>query len=222
MTMRGTASGIAALIACVPCLANAVPVDQLELDLVLKRIPNLARGAQLYETCAACHGNRGEGVSDGTVPAIAGQFFTVVAKQLVDFRSRVRRDSRMEHFTDSDHLAYSQYVADVAAYVSNLQAVSPNEGIQAAVPDQGGVLYARACERCHGVAGQGNGESLSPRVAGQHLEYLLRQFDVDATIRRPALQRAHGSLAGSLTSDEAGEIAGYLASIPIAEKQEED
>ena len=37
-----------------------------------------------------------------------------IAKQLVDFRKAIRRDPRMEHFSDADHLAYSQYVADVA------------------------------------------------------------------------------------------------------------
>lgn len=210
--------GIAVLIACLPCLANAVPVDQLELDLVLKQNPNLIRGAQLYETCAACHGKQGEGVSDGTVPAIAGQFFTVVAKQLVDFRSRVRRDPRMEHFTDNEHIALSQNIADVAAYVSKLPVFSTNQRFSEEVLGRGGVLYSRACERCHGVAGEGNEDALTPRVAGQQFQYLLRQFDAAETIRRPALQRAHASLAGGLTRDEVDEILGYLASVPLTEK----
>jgi len=84
-------SGIAALIACLPCLANAVPVDLLEFDLVLKRDPSLAKGAQLYETCAACHGNAGRASVMGAADGLQGSS-SLVEKH--DRFSRVQNSAR--------------------------------------------------------------------------------------------------------------------------------
>lgn len=36
--------------------------------------------------------------------------------------------------------------------------------------------HKQDCVTCHGRAGEGDAESLYPRVAGQHYEYLLRQI----------------------------------------------
>ena len=204
---------MAALLVCSPYLSHAVPIDQREFDWVLRRTPDLAAGAQLYETCAACHGTRGEGVADGSVPAIAGQYFMVIAKQLVDFRKGIRRDPRMEHFTNSNHLAYSQQVADVAAYLSTLPRFTSNRVFPAEVVGQGAALYGQSCERCHGVAGEGKEDALTPRVASQHFEYLLRQFDDAETVTRPALQRAHGPFVAKLSRKDVVAIASYLSSL---------
>jgi len=57
--------------------------------------PDLQRGAELYETCAACHGPDGRGTDDGEIPAIAGQHGSVLLKQLTDFRHEQRWNERM-------------------------------------------------------------------------------------------------------------------------------
>jgi cytochrome c553 len=54
------------------------------------------------------------------VPAIAGQHFRVIVKQLVDYRHDKRWDIRMEHFTDRHLLAGPQDLADIAGFVSRL------------------------------------------------------------------------------------------------------
>jgi cytochrome c553 len=189
--------------------ALAVPVTKREFDQVLKRTPDATNGERLYETCAACHGANGEGVSDGSVPSLAGQSFAVIAKQIVDFRVGQRTDPRMVHFTNTRHLAYSQHVADVAAYI----AAFPQPSAKTAPPaGRGAMLYVRACERCHGPTGAGGEDTLVPRVSGQHYEYLLRQLDDALSGRRPTLVESHAALVRSLSRDDLGSIAAHLAS----------
>ena len=202
-----------AALACVSEMALGVPVAQRELDWVLKRTPDLEKGAKLYETCAACHGKGGEGVADGSVPAIAGQYFTVVAKQLVDFRSRARRDPRMEHFAGTRQLAYSQYIADVSAYISSLPRPTSDRISSADVMDRGGVVYARACERCHGAAGEGKEDGLAPRLASQHVEYLIQQLDSAVSGWRPTMQDTHAARLADLSRKDIVAVASYLSGL---------
>src|SRR6478735_8128697 len=82
--------------------------------------PDLKHGAELYDTCAACHGQDGRGTQDGEIPAIAGQHGSVLQKQITDFRHEQRWNERMQNFTDRHHLATAQDVTDVAAYVASL------------------------------------------------------------------------------------------------------
>lgn len=199
------------LFAMAASAAFAVPVSQREFDLVLRRTPDVANGAKLYETCAACHGKKGEGVSDGTVPVIAGQPFTIVAKQLVDFRAGVRGDVRMVHFTTSRHLAYSQHIADVAAYIASLAPLAAKPAGARRVPERGASLYARSCERCHGPSAEGKEDSLAPRLATQHAEYLIRQLDDAVEGRRPAMADTHAALVRAVPRDDLLAVTEYLA-----------
>jgi cytochrome c553 len=205
---------VRAAVACVLLAASgaalAVPVAQREFDQVLKRVPDVTHGAALYDTCAACHGRDGEGVSDGTVPVLAGQSFNVIAKQIVDFRAGLRGDPRMAHFTAGRHLAFSQHIADVAAYIATL----PAPKRKAQVPSNGSAaIYARECERCHGAGAEGSGDWLSPRIASQHAEYTLRQLDDAAAGRRLAMTETHARFVQSLTKDQLAALATYLASL---------
>lgn len=182
---------------------RAVPVAERELDWVLKRTPDPAKGAKLYETCLACHGVAGEGVADGTVPAIGGQHFTVLAKQLVDFRSGWRPDPRMKHFSDVRFLAYSQDIADVATYISRLSGRNPKPEPAGTDSARGAMLYARNCARCHGDQAEGNPDELTPRLASQHAEYLSRQLEDAAAQWRKPLAEAHGRLSKMSAADTA-------------------
>ncbi|HVY79829.1 MAG TPA: c-type cytochrome [Steroidobacteraceae bacterium] len=185
--------------------------ESQDLARVLGRTPDAARGAKLYETCAACHGAQGQGVSDGSVPAIAGQPFSVLAKQLVAFRTGERADERMQHFSDTTHLAYSQEVADVAAYVSGLTPRSAPAREADAGGGRGAILYIRKCERCHGAMAEGNGMSYAPRLAGQHASYLVTQLS--RADERPALKEAHKGVAESLSREDIAALAAMLSSL---------
>jgi len=194
-------------------ISAAVPVAQWEFDLVLTRTPDARNGAELYGPCAACHGKNGEGVSDGTVPVLAGQSYTVIAKQLVDFRADRRVDPRMQHFSDRRHLAYSQSVADVAAYIAGLPKPMPKRSVPEKAIIAGSMAYVRSCERCHGAMAEGKEDTLAPRLASQHYDYLLRQLDDAAAGRRATMAETHAPLLRVMSRTEIETVASYLATL---------
>jgi cytochrome c553 len=51
---------------------------------------DVARGQQLYQTCAACHGTAGEGNEAMNAPALAGQNDWYLMNQLVNFKEGYR------------------------------------------------------------------------------------------------------------------------------------
>jgi cytochrome c553 len=177
--------------------------------------PDLEHGAELYGSCAACHGPDGRGTEDGEVPAIAGQHGSVLLKQLTDFRHDQRWEERMRHFTDHHHLAGAQELTDVAAYVAYLPRFPPTaKGIgDGTALGKGASAYFQKCERCHGPLGQGSLLLNRPRLAGQHYGYLLRQLQETAANKRPGMDRAHVDMLRGVSPDELRGVADYLSRV---------
>ncbi len=73
------------------------------------------RGAELYQSCAACHQTTGWGVLDGSVPQVAGRIYEVLLTQISDFTDRERIHPRMMPFVSNHYLAGPQILAHVAA-----------------------------------------------------------------------------------------------------------
>jgi cytochrome c553 len=177
--------------------------------------PDLAHGAELYQTCAACHGEDGRGTEDGEIPAIAGQHGSVLLKQLTDFRHEQRWNERMQNFTDRHHLQGAQDLTDVAAYIASLRRFPPSaKGIGDGKDlGEGASVYFRSCERCHGPLGQGDLLRTRPRLAGQHYAYLLRQLEETAANQRPGMGRAHVDMLKDLAPEQLRGVADYLSRV---------
>lgn len=197
--------------AIAPALAAVAAGAAGELQAALAATPDAARGATLYGTCAACHGPQGGGVSDGTIPAIAGQPQRVIVKQLADFRRSQRLDIRMEHFADRRHLEGAQDIADVAAHVAALpRAVQAGIGNGASLAEGTRAWFA-GCADCHGATGKADPGELVPRLAGQHAAYLERQLLDTAASRRPNMTAEHRRPLQRLSAAEIAGIADYLS-----------
>ncbi|HKZ74890.1 MAG TPA: c-type cytochrome, partial [Steroidobacteraceae bacterium] len=151
---------LALALAALPAVGGGEGESRAELRSALGRTPDFRHGEQLYETCAACHGSNGGGVSDGSVPAIAGQHYRVIVKQLVDFRHDRRWDIRMEHFTDRHRLPGPQDLADLAAYVSVMQRTNHPGTSDPELLRRGAQVYFAGCATCHGPTGEGDDEQL--------------------------------------------------------------
>jgi cytochrome c553 len=165
-------------------------------------------GAQLYETCAVCHGARGAGREDGTFPRLAGQHASVVVEQLLDIREGRRRNPVMQPHVEAGGL---QELADVAAYIATLPATGSGgvgDGTQLAVGQQ---LYARDCARCHGQGGEGDAGQVVPRIAGQHYAYLLRQLRNIAGGRRREAHPEMAAVTRGYSDAELQAVADYVA-----------
>ena len=83
------------------------------------------KGKTIYTTCAACHGQNGEGLRATNSPRLAGQQDWYLIRQLQNFKAGIRGDlkdkfaleMRMRAKVD---LQNDQVIKDVAAYLSTL------------------------------------------------------------------------------------------------------
>ena len=214
---------------CAAALAQE-PIPRVERDGEFREgawlQPDLQRGQELFRTCAACHGEDGRGTPDGEIPAIAGQHGSVLLKQLTDFRHDQRQDTRMQHFSDRQHLPTAQELTDVAGYVASLPRFPPgSQGIgDGESLSMGASVYFRGCERCHGPLGQGDLLRNRPRLAGQHYAYLLRQLQETAARQRPGMDQAHVEMLRMLSIQEMRGVADYLSRLSpdLNSKRRED
>jgi cytochrome c553 len=196
--------------------ANAASAAQQEFQAALKRVPDPARGRELYPTCAGCHGLDGAGAADGSVPAIAGQYYAVILKQLVDFRETERWNQRMEKVLYQRHLIDVADFADIAGYVSGLPRQANRNFGDGTALNAGTGAYFRDCTSCHGAVGQGSAEQVIPRLGGQHYAYLVRQIRLAGDLRRPNMTATHAQTVRRLSAEEINGVADYLSRLDPA------
>ena len=192
-------------------LASPRGEASVEYQAALAAAPDARRGDQIFATCAACHGVDGSGLPDGSVPVIGSQHYPVLLRQLVDYRHAERWDIRMEHVSRLKVMQTPQDLADVAALIASLQPMGPTVHGSGEFLTNGARVYFERCEACHGATGQGNADRGVSRLAGQHPEYLIRQFIDVVEIRRPRLSKTHAPLLRELQRTELEGIADYLS-----------
>ncbi len=148
-----------------------------EVEQALHLTPNVDNGRKVYAICTVCHRPEGWGSNDGHYPQIAGQLPSVIIKQLADIRARNRDNPTMRPFTSPQLLGGPQEIADVAAYISQLP-MDPFNSMGSGVDlKYGAQLYKENCANCHGDQGEGDEGKHIPRIQGQHINYLRRQFE---------------------------------------------
>jgi cytochrome c553 len=205
MSMRA-ACLLFALLATPALTPAATPASQDFSDAIALK-PDLVRGERLFVTCAGCHRADGRGNRDGSVPAIAGQHQRMLVRLLTDYRHARRWDPRMQHYADAHVLPDMQAVADVAGHIAGLER-GTNAGTGSGNRLQlGRALFDERCASCHGQRGEGDAQTLVPRIAGQHYAYLLRLFKEAAEGARPSYPPDHISLFQELGADRLDAIA---------------
>jgi cytochrome c553 len=208
-------AAVACLLLAAPGLAAAAATTGSEQAAAAARLkPDYLRGAQLFEGCTACHGSDAGGEPNGSVPRLAGQYARVLIKQIIDFRSGRRWDLRMEQVTSRHQLGDAQAVADVAGYIAMLSPVlapTPGNGGQL---ERGAGLYKSRCLECHGPMGEGSVGSQTPRIAGQHAAYLMRQMQETAGGGRPNMSAGHQALLDTLEVRDFEGLADYISRLP--------
>jgi cytochrome c553 len=202
---------LVALLASAHALASPATNALAEYRAAAAAVPDARRGDQIFATCAACHGVDGSGLPDGSVPVIGSQHYPVLLRQLVDYRHAERWDIRMEHVSRLKVMQTPQDLADVAALIASLQPMGPTVQGSGEFLASGARVYFERCQACHGATGQGNADRGIARLAGQHPEYLLRQFIDVVEGRRPRLSKTHTPLMRELQRTELEGIADYLS-----------
>ena len=192
---------------------------------------NLERGKDINATCAGCHGEFGEGGKKGEYPRIGGLGKTYLVNQLRAFRSRIRVNLPMFPYSQERELP-DQDIEDVSAYLASvklstewpvfkpeddaltrLTAVEKVMIIPRAPGDlaNGEKIYVRDCETCHGKEGLGRGRT--PRLVGQHSNYLMKQLNAFATGERVEIEDDMRSVLKLLKPQDLQDILAYLTLI---------
>jgi cytochrome c553 len=202
---------LAALPAVVLAAAPASPRD--DLKRATQATPSAERGSELFTQCVSCHGGRGGGQENGNTPRIAGQHYSVLLKQLVDFRHGRRWDFRMEEYANQHHLEGPQDIADVAFYVNQLDAGQARGTGDGSHATDGARIFGTRCASCHGASGRGDARKVVPQLAGQHYSYLVRQMYDAVDGRRPTLQKVHPPKIEPLDFAQVRAVADYLSRV---------
>jgi cytochrome c553 len=201
------------LLSAMPALTLAASSARSDLQQATRASPDVDHGSELFTACVSCHGGRGGGQENGNTPRIAGQHYAVLLKQLVDFRHGKRWDFRMEEQADQHHLETPQDIADLAAYVNQLDS-GGDRGIGGGEhATEGASIYGTRCASCHGASGQGDAQQVVPRLAGQHYGYLVRQMYDAVDGRRPTLQAVHPRKIEPLDFEQVRAVADYLSRV---------
>jgi len=205
---------IVSLAALVPLLALGAASRDSDFKTAMGKKPNFDNGEALFEQCVSCHGKDGGGNVTGSIPRIAGQHYSVLVRQIIDFRYGKRWDVRMEGvMAEHSVLAGNQDIADVASYVSKLDRDGARGIGDGLYVERGAALYANACASCHGANADGDGARGIPRLAGQHAAYLARQIYDAVDARRLPLTETHRKRLVHLDFEQVLGLTDYLSRI---------
>lgn len=167
-------------------------------------------------TCATCHGPHGHSFSP-KFPVLAGQHAGYLVAQLQAFKAQTRGDP--------DALGYmwgmaaplsDQLMASLADYYSRQSPIAGPAGA-AALITRGEEIYQKGdagagippCGVCHGATAAGTADY--PRLAGQHVQYLIKQLrSFQNNMRNVAVM--HG-VARGLQLNDMEAVATYLQSL---------
>lgn len=172
---------------------------------------SIGRGATLAHQCAICHGPAG--VSRADSPNLAGEYPSVVYKELMDFKTGARANAVMTpfaiHLSDQDMIDLAAYYA----YLPRLPAYHPSGATPPRIVVSGAPMRGIApCGSCHGALDNKLG---SPWLDGQPEAYIKAQLQAFASgARRNDINAQMRNIARQMTPEEIDEAARYYAAQP--------
>ena len=177
------------------------------------------RGAQLVDSCAACHGADGNSISSDW-PKLSGQNQKYLYEQLKYFRDGARMNALMMSVTPYLQTLNDEDLKHIAAYYSKYNSTSGQAKNDQELLDLGTQLYRfgnikkqiPACTSCHAVYGQGNSLAGYPSVAGQQIGYLTSSLKAYRSKERNAGESSivMQSIAANLSDYEIDALANYM------------
>lgn len=200
--MTQFSAGISALVLIFSCNLSTYAAQD--------RLPASADVAE-YETvidqiaqCVVCHGENGATLQP-TFPILSGQHYYYLYVQLKDFKSGSRENEIMGPI--ASRLEKSQMKL-LAKYFSEQK--WPDIGFSTDSPTEAkgeSATGAGQCVQCH--LGGYEGNSRTPRLAGQHPEYLYKTMS-DFKHKKRLNSAAKSSLFVSYSEDDIKAISDYL------------
>ena len=167
-----------------------------------------ARGEQMAQACAPCHGPNGNS-SDPRYPVLAGQTMRYAYLQLRDYKEGRRQDPDMTPV--SANLIKEDMLA-LAIYFSEQKPISIRFEPDAERAARGKYRAdVTLCASCH--QGQYQGQNEVARLAGQHPQYLKKQMLDFKSRARANDAGTMTSLSATLSDENIEDIVQYLAGL---------
>ncbi len=201
-------------------VVNAADDKSKEMELPETFISGDASvGAQLVDSCAACHGVDGNSISTDW-PKLSGQNQRYLYEQLKYFRDGSRMNALMMSVTPYLQTLTDEDLKDIAAFYSKYNSTVGQAKNDKEMLELGTQLYRfgnikkqiPACTSCHAVYGQGNSLAGYPAVAGQQIGYLTSTLKAYRSKERNAGESSlvMQSIASNLTDNEIDALANYM------------
>jgi len=182
--------------------------------------PNVSGETLALQVCSNCHGPTGNSTSPN-FPNLAAQQEAYIVSELLEFKSHSRTDpAGFEYMWGLSHNLTDKQIQELAAYFAGTTLErQPIEGKPEQM-DAGKAMFTEGdaarsippCASCHGPDGMG--AAAIPRIAGQHIDYLIKQL----TVFQRTDQRSDASLmkivAHELTKEEIENVAAYAQAMP--------
>ena len=176
-------------------------------------------GAQLVDSCAACHGVDGNSISTDW-PKLSGQNQRYLYEQLKYFRDGARMNALMMSVTPYLQTLSDDDLKNIAAFYSQYNSTTGQAKNDEELLALGTQLYRfgnikkqiPACTSCHAVYGQGNSLAGYPSVAGQQVGYLTSTLKAYRSKERNSGESSlvMQSIAANLTDYEIDALANYM------------
>ena len=172
------------------------------------------------DVCATCHGATGT-TTVANVPNLAAQQQEYLVKQLREFKTHTRSDPRgAANMWPVAHTLTDKQIDGLAKFfAAQKPQLQPVEGKPGQIADgksisNGGAMAKGVppCSGCHGP--DGAGKTIYPRLAGQHMDYLVKQLTVlQSTDQRPG-DPVMKSVTHNLSPESITSVAAYFQALP--------
>ena len=169
--------------------------------------PDAAAGKVKAQSCFACHGENGIGISP-EIPNLAAQPPLSITYQLIQFRGQQRNGGAMAALAAG---LSDQDMRDIAAYYAALPPPPAKPGNAEKIAKGQQISSTQYCNSCHGA--QLQGQKHIARLAGQSPEYVMTQLKNIRSGTRIDMDCTMGSAARGLSDDDIEALAAYAASL---------
>jgi cytochrome c553 len=168
------------------------------------------------QVCTACHGPGGVSTSP-QFPRLAAQPAPYLVAQIKAFRANTRGEPEAHDYMLGMVTLIDDATAEALGRYFARQAPAPGTPGDAKRVAQGRQVFEHgiaergiaACATCHGAHAEGN--TIFPRLAGQHAAYLVKQLKaIQSRLRQSPVM--HGIIK-DLTPAEMDALAAYLQSL---------
>jgi len=189
---------------------SAAAIDPLTPERVVERA---------IHVCNACHGEGGDSKTPVN-PKLAGQPAIYLADQMRAFRAQKRADSTAQAYMWGISALLDENTIEGLAEYYEMQQATPGKPGKPALMERGRRIFdegipaknVRLCTKCHGDNGEG--ESVFPRIAGQHAEYIVKQLQEFRTKLRPHGVIMANRIVKPMTPEDMEAVAAYLQAQP--------